>query len=165
VQDPEVIYFAVFQETPVNGANLAADSFETGALKRSEQSVSRASFTGRQIFDQHVVRAGVNPKGAITGVAAALVENIRSLTSRIQLPGKAEKLVRSFCVLDLVLQGDYNSHATIGFGERTKPHEEAGITVSLSQGQIKTIRAAAMMELADAFGPVQPIDLAVFAED
>jgi hypothetical protein len=163
VDAKEYIYFAVFEQTAVAGQKLAGDSFENGALKRSAQSVSRAAFITRQVFDQEVVKTGENPKGALTGVAAASVRDVRLLRSRIQLPGNEEKWVRSFCILDFVLQGDYDAHATIGYGEKTKPHEEGGIKIALGEGQIKAIRAAARMELADAFGPIQPIEQIEFA--
>lgn len=164
VQDPEYVYFAVFEETLINTdeGKLAADSFENKALKKANQSVSRASFTSRAVFEEHVVRAGDNTKGALKGVAAALVDKIRSLRSPIQMQG-TEKWVRSFCVLDCVMPGDYDSHATIGFGERTKPHEDNGVKVDMSEPYIKKIRAAARMELADVFEAIKSIDQVQFA--
>ncbi|MDH6261556.1 hypothetical protein [Bradyrhizobium sp. BR13661] len=160
VQDEEIIYFAVFEQTPVDGGKLALDSFDSKSMKRDGQSVSRASFTTRAVFDQDVVKAGANPKGEIKGVSSALVQKVRSLQSPIKL-NASEVSVRSFCVLDHVLPGDYDSHATICFGERTTSHG----AVVLSQGQIKSIRQAARLELADAFGPIRPIDDVEFAED
>jgi hypothetical protein len=92
-----------------------------------------------------VVRAGTNPRGGLEGVSAALVSVVRGLRSKVKL-NNSEEVVRSFCVLDYVLEGDYDSHATIHYGERTSD--------GLSQKQISTIRTAAQLDLADAFGPI-----------
>lgn len=164
VQSSEYIYFAVFDQTSVDGDRLAADSFENKALKKDGQSVSRASFTTRKVFDDCVVKPNGNPKGGLTGVAAALVESVRTLQSRLKL-NSSELAVRSFCVLDHVLQGDYDSHATINFGERTTSHDACGESVTLSQGQIKAIRETARLELADVFGPIRPVDEIDFAQE
>jgi hypothetical protein len=145
VDDSEYIYFAVFEKTPRDGDRLSADSFDNKALKRSGQSVSRASHTSRKVFDNDVVRTGANPKGALQGVATALVGTIRSLRSRVKL-NSTEISVRAFCVLDHVLSGDYDSHATIQYGVRTSD--------GLSENQISKIRTKARLDLADVFGPI-----------
>src|SRR5262245_19822018 len=79
VQDPEYVYFAVFEKTPHDGDRLSADSFENKALKGDGQSVSRALYATRKVFEDNVVRACANPKGSLQGVAAAPVAGIRAL--------------------------------------------------------------------------------------
>ena len=102
------------------------------------------------------VRAGNNAKGTLDGVSSALVGSIRALQSKIGL-NSSQVRVRSFCVLDYVLRGDYDSHATIHYGERT--------STGLSEKQIKTIRAAARLELAEVFGPISPDAQVAFAAE
>ena len=154
VRDSEYVYLAIFDSTPRDGDRVAADSFENKHLKRDGQSVSRASHTTRRIFDDYVVRAGSNPKGRLDGVSSALAGAIRALQSKITL-NSSEVLARSFCVLDFVLRGDYDSHATIHYGERT--------SAGLSEKQIKTIRTKACLELAEVFGQILPDAEVTFA--
>src|SRR5260221_8301539 len=74
VASEEYVYFAVLQKIPHDDGRLSADSFDNKALKRGEQSVSRAAYTTKKVFEHHVVRAGENPKGPLEGVATALVD-------------------------------------------------------------------------------------------
>ena len=157
VQNAEYVYFAVFEKTKRDGVRLAANSFDNKHLKKDGQSVCRASFITMTTFAEYVVRGGTNPKGALTGVSAALVGAIRTLQSKVIL-NSSERQVRLFCVLDHVLPGDYDSHATMSYGEGTS---QGG----LSESQINKIRSKARLDLADVFGPIVGQNELPFAPD
>src|ERR1700690_1432335 len=83
LRDSEYVYLAIFESTPRDGDRVAADCFENNHLKKDGQSVSRASYTTRKVFDDSVVRSGANPRGKLDGVSSALVSAIRALQSKI----------------------------------------------------------------------------------
>jgi hypothetical protein len=145
VQNDEYVYFAVFDQTQRDGSLLSADSFDNKQLKKDGLSVSRASHITLAVFNDDVVRAGSNPKGALVGISRALTGAIRSLTSRIQL-NSSDVSVRSFCVLDSVQPGDYDAHATLNYGE---------FPPGVSEGKIGAIRSRARMDLADVFSSIE----------
>jgi hypothetical protein len=145
VQDDEYVYFAVFDQTKRDGNLLSADSFDNKQLKKGGLSVSRGAHITLEIFNGEVVRAGSNPKGDLVGISRALTEAVRSLKSRIQL-NNDDVSVRSFCVLDSVLPGDYDAHATLNYAE---------FPAGVSEGKIGAIRSKARMDLADVFSSIE----------
>jgi len=149
VQNDEQIVFAVFDDIERDGLELQANSFDNNDLKRTQLSLARGRHTARATFDQHVVRPGTNPRGALVGVAKVLVDEVRKILATIRLNSGTES-VRAFCVLDLVEPGDYDGHCTVGYGERT--------SANLSQKQINEVRAKARLDLADAFSPIMSPD-------
>jgi hypothetical protein len=148
IKDAELVYLAVFEQTLRDGSRLTANSFDNKQLKKDGQSVCRADSTTRATFLDQVVRAGVNAKGALAGVASASASSIRSLQAKVLFAG-AEESVRSFCVLDHVLPGDYDSHATIKYGEKTARPQ-------MSEQYISKIRSKVRLDLADAFSDIKP---------
>jgi hypothetical protein len=144
VQHDEYVYFAVFDQRKRDGNLLSADSFDNNQLKNEGLSVSRASHITVAVFNDEVVKPGSNPKGALVGIAQALTEAIRSIKSRIQL-NSSNVSVRSFCVLDSVLPGDYEAHATLKYSE---------FPAGVSAGKVGAIRSRARMDLADVFSSI-----------
>jgi hypothetical protein len=95
-----------------------------------------------------VVKSGSNPKGALVGISRALTRAIRALKSRVPL-NSGDVSIRSFCVLDSVLPGDYDAHATLKYGE---------FPAGVSEGKIGAIRSRARMDLADVFSSIEAQD-------
>jgi hypothetical protein len=153
VNNSEFVLFAVFELTHRDGTRVTPDSFDNKQLKKDGLSVCRLSYTSRDVFDEHVVRNGTNPKGLLVGVAAANVENIRKIKSKVVYNNGSDE-VRAFCVLDHVLANDFDSHATINYGERTS-------SGGLSETQINKIRSKARLDLADTFAAISDVN-AVF---
>jgi hypothetical protein len=145
VENDEFVYFAVFTQTNCDGNLESADSFDNNQLKKAGLSVSRASYITLAVFNNEVVKSGSNPKGALVGISRALTGAIRALISQIQL-NSSQASVRAFCVLDSVLPGDYDAHATLNYGEFPQ---------GVSASKIGAIRSRARLDLADVFSPIE----------
>jgi hypothetical protein len=148
VRDCEQVRLAVFERTQRNGSRLTAKSFDGKHLAGKNESVARALYITRRVFDQRVATTDVERKGALVGVACADVSRIRSIPAEFKMNLGTVRL-RAFCVLDRVEQGDFDGHATVGYTDAP-----AGV----AQGQLGTVRMAARLELANAFSEVRAPD-------
>jgi len=146
VRNDERVLFAVFMQTKRNGARLVGDSFDNKYLASSSQSLTRASYVTKLLFDREVVRHGESEKGPLVGVACADVADIRKLRADIQISHATIKKVRAICLLDRVDVGDLDGHATMGYAEAM----EQGV----SQKQLGKKRVAVRMDLANIFSDV-----------
>jgi hypothetical protein len=144
VRDCERVLFAVFEKTKRDGHRLIENSFDTTSLARHEQSVGRASYLTRGQFDRHVIGGATSRKGAFVGIACADVSTLRALRFRIETPVIHG---RSLCVIDRVVAGDYDAHATIGYSKTSTPE-------GISQARLGRLRSRIRMDLADAFSEI-----------
>ena len=142
VSGDEELIFAAFDQTSRNADNLTANSFKN--LAGNAESVARGTYVSWHVFRGHVVQSGQHAKGAFVGIATAKVESVRRLRTDIPINNQAAS-VRSICVIDLVEDGDYDGHATMGFGE---PIESLGQTLKGKK------RLAIRMDLAKEFSKI-----------
>lgn len=153
VLDDEWVAMAVFG--PLRGAELglAPTEFPAKQLKRSEVSIARLKYIAKEEFLSRVVTPGEELKGPLVGISCAITKNIRDIIYVVQglHPIRSG---RAICVLDLVVQGDYNAHAALGYSESMD---------TLTEGQKARVRLVVQNDLVRSFGPLQSIDAISFA--
>jgi hypothetical protein len=145
VRNSEHVLFAVFDRTRRDNTRLAANSFDNTSLANNTQSLSRASYVRRPIFDHKIVQPGRSSKGELVGIACAEVSEIRQLYADFA-DGRATRRVRALCVLDQVDSGDADGHATTGYKEATVP--------GIGQTYLGKVRAKIRLDLANTFSEI-----------
>jgi len=144
VRDSEHVLFAVFQDTHHAGSSLTAKSF-TRNLNNTSESLARASYVTRSVFDRSIVR-----DRNVVGIASAHVSSIRRRTAHIKLNAITKK-VRAICIVDKVEPGDCEGHAAMGYGEETAGQ-------GMSPEQIGKIRLNIRLDLANEFSAIIPTE-------
>jgi hypothetical protein len=145
VQDDEQLIFAVFDRTARNDDSLMPECFKQ--LSGSSESVGRARYVTRQVFDSKIAQPGMQAKGALIGIAIANTRSIRGLRTDITINHRTASY-RSICVTDHVEAGDYDGHATMGYAE---PIEALGQTLKGKK------RMAVRMDLANQFSKIKVV--------
>src|SRR6266852_2954350 len=79
VNNGERVVFAVFERTKRAESQLTANSFESSYLANSSQSLTRASYVTRTLFDREIAVRGSATKGPLIGIACADVSKVRKL--------------------------------------------------------------------------------------
>lgn len=153
VHNEEILGLAVFGVLRDACAGLIPSDLQSKRLRRSELSVARLKYTTRAIFLDKVVRPEDGNKRGLLGIATALTQDIRGLTYVVEgvIPKKSG---RALCVLDIVVEGDYEGHAAFGYSESMEP---------LKDGQKSRIRLVIQNDLIRLFGCVKDIDKIDFA--
>jgi hypothetical protein len=148
IQDEESIAFAVFEKTERNGHRLSLKSFDRKKLAGAEQSIARRALVSKTVFDLEVARKGESSKGKFIGLAVVSAGAVRSIFCE-DWPLAAPKKIFGFGVLDLVEQGDFDAHGTIGFlMEATVPKTR----------EVGALREFLMFDLADKFSEIRSIN-------
>jgi hypothetical protein len=148
VQDAELVLFAVFQTTKIDGQSLSENSFRNDSLARKSESVARQLYVTRRSFDFGIVAAAELTKGNLVGVTSANVARLRNLRADFDINNVMTKLP-AICVLDRVDFGDINGHAVLGY--RDAP---AGISPQQLGKKRKLIR----IDLANEFSEIRSAD-------
>ncbi len=148
IQDDEIIAFAVFEKTDTNGQRLSIKSFDRKKLANAEQSIARQALVTKTGFDVQVARKGESSKGKFLGLAVVTAAAVRSIFCE-DWPLAAPKKIFGFGMLDLVEQGDFDAHGTIGFlTEATVPKTR----------EVGALREFLMFDLADKFSEIRSIN-------
>jgi hypothetical protein len=126
------------------GSSLTEKSFTKNLINASE-SLARATFVARSVFDRYIVR-----DRNVLGIASAHVSSIRMRRADIKL-NTITKKVRAICIVDKVAPGDCEGHAAMGYGEETSAQ-------GMSQIQIGKIRKNIRMDLANEFSAIFPTE-------
>jgi len=150
VRNREHVIFAVFEKTKRDGSQLTAMSFDSTQLAKDSESLVRALYVTRSIFDSEVAEGGSLQKGTLVGISCADVSRIRKLRTDIRTSSGSVN-VRSLCILDKVEEGDYDGHATTGYGEGTAPQ-------GIGQTYLGKVRLTIRLDLANEFSNIENPD-------
>ncbi len=148
VRNNERLIFAVFDRTPRDGNSLIKNSFNNSHLIAYEESVARQLYVTRSVFDSKIVSPSIPLRGPLVGISCADVTRLRRL--RVDIPRGPNRFVniRAICVLDKVVAGDFDGHATLGY---------AGVgALNVGKEQLGKVRSRIRLDLATkVFSEVQ----------
>jgi hypothetical protein len=148
VQNDELLVFAVFEKTATNGRRLNFKSFDRKKLIAAEQSIARQALVTKSVFDIAVARRGETSKGRFLGISTANAGAIRGIFSE-NWPESAPKKIFGFGILDLVEEGDFDGHGTLGFLVET---------IVPNKRDLGALREFLMFDLADKFSEIQSFE-------
>jgi len=147
ISNDEFLVFAIFEKTKRNGQRLSIGSFERKKLVDATQSIARQTFVTRATFRREVAERGEASKGKFIGISTIRVENVREIISEAW-PLSSPRLIRGFGALDLVEEGDFDGHGTIGF------LAEAVVPKARELGPLREFLIA---DLAEKFSEIMPL--------
>jgi hypothetical protein len=153
VRNDESLIFAVFETTAISGRRLNIKSFDRKKLIAAEQSIARQALVKKTVFENGVARRGEAVKGKFLGLATAKAGAIRGIFSE-GWPEVAPKKLFGFGILDLVEDGDFDGHGTIGFLiKATVPNKR----------ELGALREFFILDLADKFSEIHSIEECAWA--
>jgi hypothetical protein len=153
IGDEEIVLFAVFRSTPVNGNRLVAKSFERKKLISADQSISRQYFVRRSVFAREVAENGQRSKGQFVGVATVKAKEVRAI-SATKWPSADPRRICGFGLLDKVEDGDFDGHGTIGFLQDSKIPDTR---------ELGAMREFLIFDLANRFSDIVTMDDALWS--
>ena len=150
VRHPELVVMAVFAQTPRGATQdtLGEKSFPSSQLKDAEMSLARRAYISKEDFFQFVVLPQEPRQGTLAGVVHAVAARLRELPYTVVGP-QPPLVGRAVCVLDVVSEGDHDSHAVLAYSEA---HE------ALTAKQKAKIRPLIQADLASVFGRIVSLD-------
>lgn len=143
VDKTEIVVFAVFDRSKLDGNLITSDTFDNNDLHRANHSLARPRCCTLVEFSSRVLSPGIARDGALVGLARAEVSAIRALG----ITDSADKGIqkRAACVLDRVDDGDIEGHAVLAYGEWTN---------RLGPKKKGIVRAQIRLQLAEVFGEI-----------
>jgi hypothetical protein len=143
VDNAEIVVFAVFERSKLDGNLITSDTFDNNDLHRANHSLARPTCCTSAEFRSRVILPGVARNGALVGLARAQASAIRTLAMADITDSGIQK--RAACVLDRVDDGDIEGHAVLAYGEWTN---------RLGQKKKGVVRAQIRLQLAEVFGEI-----------